>query len=538
MSQRTFKLTGKEINGAVEEIRKYFTHCGVAEKDVLRLSLLLEETLLRYRDKFGRDLEVQMRTSRFSNKVTFNIRADKFNPLIEDEENNILSSQFVSGLLEAEEATAVHRYHSGVNEIVAEAQSVKKGIKIPGGGITIAILLAIVAAVITKLLIPENIANILTNEIASPLLSRLMGVITLITGPLIFVSVLSGICALDDIATLSSIGLKAIGRFLKVTIIMITFSVLVSMLFFPGFSFSSTGAFDATEIFKMLLDLIPQDIVSPFVENKVIQIIVIATVMGIAMLVLGEKVPRLRSIVSEANYLIFDVMNIVSKIIPFTVFLSIYKAVAVNDIGDILDVWKVVVSTYAIMVPFTFGMVAYVCLRRKINMKQFLHDIAPSAIIGFTTASSTLAMTKNFEIAKDVLKKDEKLVNFFIPLSHAMFSPSVVVPLITAAFFACSYYGTPLSLSQLVILYILVTQLSIASPKVPGGIMATFAILLGQLGMSTDIVGLLMVSNVFVVNAMTGLAMIIRTTELEEFSDALEDEKQKKKKNKLSKANS
>ena len=62
----------------------------------------------------------------------------------------------------------------------------------------------------------------------------------------------------------------------------------------------------------------------------------------------------------------------------------------------------------------------------------------------------------------------------------------------------------------------------VASPKVPGGIMATFTILLGQLGMSTDIVGLLMISNVFVVNAMTGLAMVVRTTELEEFSHVVQ----------------
>ena len=71
---------------------------------------------------------------------------------------------------------------------------------------------------------------------------------------------------------------------------------------------------------------------------------------------------------------------------------------------------------------------------------------------------------------------------------------------------------------QILILYVLVTQLSIASPKVPGGIMATFTILLGQLGMSSDVIGLLMIANVFIVNALTGLAMVIRSAELEEFS--------------------
>lgn len=89
------------------------------------------------------------------------------------------------------------------------------------------------------------------------------------------------------------------------------------------------------------------------------------------------------------------------------------------------------------------------------------------------------------------------------------------------AYFTGSYYGTPISIPQILILYILVTQLSIASPKVPGGIMATFSILLGQLGMPSDVVGLLMVANVFVVNAETGLGMIIRSSELEDFSHAV-----------------
>ena len=524
MSQKSFKLNGKEINSVVEQIKDYFISKKVSNKDVLKLGLLIEEALLRYRDRFGENQEAFMSTGVLSNRVVIKLKGENFDPLIESEENNILSSRFVQNLLEAVETSTTHRYYNGYNLITAEARKEVKNFKIPGGTITVAIVLAVILAEIVKHL-SETFTLTLINIIVAPLLSRLMGLITLVTGPLIFISVLSGICALDDIATLSSIGLKAIGRFLKITLLMITFSIGVSLLFFPGFSFAKAGAFDGNEIFKMLLDLVPQDLVSPFVESKVIQIIVIATALGIAMLILGEKVPRLKVLLSEINQLIFNIMNIVSKIIPLTIFLSIFKAVALNHASDILGVWKIVIATYVAMVPFALGMVAYVCVKRKINMREFLHNIAPAAIIGFTTASGTLAMTKNFEISKDILKKDEKLVDFWIPLSHAMFSPSVVPPLITAAFFASSYYGTPLSLSQVVIMYILVTQLSIASPKVPGGIVATFAILLNQLGMSTDIVGLLMVSNVFVVNAMTGLAMLIRSTELEEFSHIVEKNK-------------
>ncbi|MBQ9828401.1 MAG: cation:dicarboxylase symporter family transporter, partial [Lachnospiraceae bacterium] len=310
-----------------------------------------------------------------------------------------------------------------------------------------------------------------------------------------------------------------------ITVLLITFSIGVSYLFFPGISSSSKSAFDLSEIIKMVLDLIPVDAVSPFVENKTIQIIIIAIAVGVALLILDEKTPRLRGLVSEANQLIFTIMRFVSKIIPAAVFLSIYKTFALNDLSGILGVWKLVAAGYAIMVPFTAFIVLYVCIRRKINIREFLHDISGPAIVGLTTASGTLAMTKQFETAREVMKKDEKLVGFWVPLSHAMFSPSVVPPLVAAAFFAGNYYGTPISLPQILILYLLVTQLSIASPKVPGGIMATYTILLGQLGMPADVVGLLMVANVFIVNVQTGLAMVIRSAELEEFSHIIGSEK-------------
>jgi Na+/H+-dicarboxylate symporter len=83
-----------------------------------------------------------------------------------------------------------------------------------------------------------------------------------------------------------------------------------------------------------------------------------------------------------------------------------------------------------------------------------------------------------------------------------------------AAFYSSEYNGAPISLFQLLIVFILVVQLSVASPKVPGGIMATFTLLLNQLGLPLDAVGMLMVANVFCVNLDAALGMVIRDLDL------------------------
>lgn len=519
--KKSFHLTEEDIDSIMEDTRAYLVGRKVADREVLKLELFFEEALLRYRDKFGREQEVIVETSDFFiTKVLIKVKADGFNPIEADDES-ILSSEYLQNLMAIEGSYTNYRYWNGYNEIVAIARRESKAkAKLPGGAITIAVLLAVAASLLTKQL-PAETADLLINTLAAPTLSKIMGLIMMVTAPLICISVISGICALGDIATLSSIGLKAIGRFVVITVMLITFSVLVCLLIFPGISAATNGAFDISDIVGMLLALIPQDIVSPFVEGNTIQIIVIAAAIGVAILMLGEKCRNLSAIISELNQLLFTIMGFVSKLIPIAVFLSIYKAVALNSLTSIVSVWKLVLANYAAMVPFTAGMVLYVCVRRRLDVKQFLHVIAPSAIVGFTTASGTLAMTKSFEVARDGLKKDEKLVSFWIPLSHAMFSPSVIPSLVGAAFYAGNYYGTAISIPQILIMYILVTQLSISSPKVPGGIMATYTILMGQLGMPEEVVGLLMVANVFVVNALTGLAMVIRSAELEDFSHTI-----------------
>ena len=47
------KLTNKNINGAIENIRAFFENAKVSRKDVIKICLVVEEALLRYQEKFG-----------------------------------------------------------------------------------------------------------------------------------------------------------------------------------------------------------------------------------------------------------------------------------------------------------------------------------------------------------------------------------------------------------------------------------------------------------------------------------------------------
>ncbi|MBR3318835.1 MAG: cation:dicarboxylase symporter family transporter [Atopobiaceae bacterium] len=70
--------------------------------------------------------------------------------------------------------------------------------------------------------------------------------------------------------------------------------------------------------------------------------------------------------------------------------------------------------------------------------------------------------------------------------------------------------GVSFGSTSIVILFVLVFQLSIATPKVPGGIAASYTIILSQLGLPPDSVGILMAANVFIVNIECAFGSLVR----------------------------
>lgn len=83
----------------------------------------------------------------------------------------------------------------------------------------------------------------------------------------------------------------------------------------------------------------------------------------------------------------FIIMDIVSKIIPLAVFLSIYKALAVNSLENVSSVWKVIAANY-MLVPFCGAMLLWITLRRNTTPREFMHKISPVFMIAFLTKYS------------------------------------------------------------------------------------------------------------------------------------------------------
>jgi Na+/H+-dicarboxylate symporter len=274
------------------------------------------------------------------------------------------------------------------------------------------------------------------------------------------------------------------------------------------------------ELFELLLSSIPTNFFTPFVEGNMLQIVVESIFVGLCLLALGERSERIRSLVIELNSLVFKMMYLFSETLPLLVGLSLFETLATTDLSGIGQIGLVVAANLGLMGVFSAGTLLWFWWTLRVPIPVFIKKLMPGLAICLATGSSTSAMGEFYRIPREELGVSETIVNFWVPLGHAMFSPSTIVPLVVGAFAVASLDGVQIDATKLAIIALLVLQLSITTPKVPGGIAATYTILLAQLGLSLDAVGLLMAANVIICNPCVVFGDLIRFAEIVAFAES------------------
>ena len=510
------KLTNENIAAVVEDVRDFFRLAGGSEKDVLKICLVVEEALLRYRERFGAEHNFELYTRKWlsSPRIVLRVNGAPFNPLqTTSDDDALFSNEVMQNLLHYDDSKTVYRYENGCNEIISISPLERKPIKIPGGSITVAVVAAIICSVAVGYL-SQEIQTLLLGDIITPVLSTLMSLIVTVTVFMMFFSIVSSICAVESTTMLSNMGVPVIKRFFFYDACIIALSVLISLIFFPVLSIDSTKVFHLNEIMGLVLSVIPTNFVDAFVKCNVLQVAVMAFFSGICVITIGNRVPTVKVLVAEANTLMFKIMDMVFTIMPAIIFLCIVKSLSTSTLAEAVTVWKIVAANCLAYGAFTLIMLAMLRLKTAADIPTFLKKISPAFVVSLTTGSSSASLPQSLEVSKNNLHVDEKFCNFWIPLSLVLFSPSKLVQLTVSAFYASAAANDPISVTELFIIAFLAMQMSISTPNAGGGIAASFSILLAQLGLPLELIGSLMIADVMTGNIFTGLNVVVRECEL------------------------
>ncbi|GAA5167705.1 dicarboxylate/amino acid:cation symporter [Pseudonocardia eucalypti] len=266
------------------------------------------------------------------------------------------------------------------------------------------ILVAIAGGILLGLVAPGVAKN--TKWMADVFLQ----LIHIITGPVIFCTVVVGIASLGNLARAGGLAARALIYFLIATAVSLILGLLAGNLLKPGAGFS--GHPSAADLAKaqsqmkppaegsglvnfLTKDLLPDSFVGPFVDNKVLQVLVLAIVTACAVSMLAPAMrDRVVDVVNTASKVVFGIIRIIMWVAPFGAFGGMAYTVSAFGGGSLVNLGMLMVVFWVTCAIFVFGILGALAAWSGFNIFKFVRLIKDELLIILGTSSSETVLPR------------------------------------------------------------------------------------------------------------------------------------------------
>ena len=359
--------------------------------------------------------------------------------------------------------------------------------KLPlAGKIFIALVLAIVVG-----LIMQPWADFATDYI-KPFGTIFLNLIKFIVGPIVLFSIMSGVVSLRDIGKVGKIGGITVVYYFFTTALATTIGLGVANLFkgiFPAIA-TSNLSYEAPEkasFMSVVVDIFPSNFLAPIVNANMLQVIVMALLIGFAVILIGEeKAEPAIQFIELANSVFMKAMEMILNLSPIGVFCLLCPVIASNGAMIIGSLAKVLLCAY--LCYFLHAVVVYsgaVATFGSMNPMKFVKGMLPAIMFAFSSASSVGTLPLNMECTKK-LGASREVRSFVLPLGATINMDGTAIYQGVCAIFIASCYGINLTISQMVTIVLTATLASVGTAGVPGAGMIMLAMVLTSVGLPVD----------------------------------------------------
>ncbi|MBZ5200136.1 dicarboxylate/amino acid:cation symporter [Planomicrobium chinense] len=366
--------------------------------------------------------------------------------------------------------------------------------------LTVKVLSGLVLGAIVGLLInlfaPGAFEN-LNTYLFVPLGQIFLSLIKMLVVPLVLFSIILGTTGLGDPAKLGRIGFKTIAYFLVTTTIAILIGLGLAAVIKPGLA----GDFDlenasfeveeAPAVAETLLNIIPANPLAAMTEGNMLQIIVFAVFVGLALTALGEKTRGVVKLIEQGNEIMMYLVGLVMKFAPYGTFGLIATAVgsqgfsAMKAMGSYM---VVILAALLLHAAFTYG--GTVAFLAKKNPIWFFKKFAPAMTVAFSTSSSTATLPVSMEVAQKDLGVPKSISSFVQPLGATINMDGTAIMQGVATMFIAQAYGVDLTAIELATVVLTAVLASIGTAGVPGVGLIMLAMVLGSVNLPVAGIGL------------------------------------------------
>jgi Na+/H+-dicarboxylate symporter len=327
--------------------------------------------------------------------------------------------------------------------------------------------------------------------------SIFMASLRLLVVPLVFVSLACGAAALDDIKKVGRIGGKTLGLYVLTTAFAVATAIAGALVVKPGEGFelqtqATFAAKEAPPLTQVLIDIFPSNPVRAMVEENMLQIIVFALLFGLAMTLAGAPGKRLTGIFTDLNEVIMKMVEMLMQLAPYGVFCLMARVLATQGLSAIPPMAKYFVVlmallgvhlliTYPLLLKFMTGL----------SPVPFFKKFRTVMAFAFSTSSSNATLPVTLENVEHRLGVPNSIASFTIPLGATVNMDGTAIMQGVATVFIAQAYGIDIGWSGYLSVIVAATLASIGTAGVPGVGLVTLAMVLRQVNLPVEGIGLI-----------------------------------------------
>jgi len=315
--------------------------------------------------------------------------------------------------------------------------------------------------------------------------------------PLVFVSLVCGASSVGAGARMGRIAGKTLALYLATTGVAVSLALLFANLIDPGVGVGLGGAagFDpppAPSPKEVLVSIFPSNPVQAMAEGNMLQIIVFALLMGVALSRTGPAGERAGDLFRSLDAVIMTLVTLLMHLAPYGVFCLLAKLFAELGFAGILELAKYFATV--LLVLAVHGVAVYsllLWLLGRLDPRTFFRNVRPALLFAFSTASSNATLPVTLNVAERRLGVDNRVASFAVPLGATINMDGTAIMQGVATVFIAQAYGIDITMGGYLAVILTATLASIGTAGVPGVGLVTLAMVLEQAGLPVEGIALI-----------------------------------------------
>ena len=349
------------------------------------------------------------------------------------------------------------------------------------------VLVGIVAGVFVGFLFPAFAQSL------KPLGDGFIKLIRMMIAPIIFLTVVVGIANIGDSRRLGRVAGKALIYFEVVSTFALGIGLGVATLFQPGRGMNiDPHTLDTKSISQYtaagkelggvdyVLNIIPDTFVEAFAKGEILQVLLLAILVGLALVSLDHD-KSLTRLADSVSHVAFKIIAFIMELAPLGAFGAMAFTIGRYGIGTLLSLGKLMLCVYVTSILFVvvvLGLITFFC---GINLWKFLRYLREELLIVVGTSSSETVLPRMI-VKMERLGCSKSVVGLVIPSGYSFNLDGTSIYLTIAALFIAQATNTHLTFGQEMFILLVLMLNSKGAAAVTGGGFITLAATLSALG--------------------------------------------------------